>query len=456
MSAALDRAVQRARLRDPKAPGPGPVVYWMHREHRLRDNWGLLLAQQIALASDAPLAVVHCLAPGFGEAGLRQYAFLVRGLLELAAGLRRLDIPLVQLLGDPGEEVPRFLAEHRAGGLVTDFDPAPAKRSWVGKVLEAGLCRVWEADSRNVVPAWLATDRKEYMARTFRPRLRSKLADFLEAPPGLQAHPRPFAPDLPGPSLGSLDRLGLDRAPSEAPDADPGEQGGLRRLAGFLDNRLPRYAEASNDPTREAVSRLSAHLRFGQLASLRVALETRKADAPAEAKDAFLEQLLVRRELAENYVFFEPDHASLAGAPDWARKTLDDHRLDPREHVYSLEQFEAAATHDELWNAAQGEMVRTGFMHGYMRMYWAKKILEWSESPEEALRIAFRLNDRWQLDGRDSNGVAGIMWSIAGVHDQGFRERPVYGKIRYMNARGAARKFKVKAYIEANRGRERG
>lgn len=443
----LNQAAARARLLDDRRQGPGPVVYWMHREHRASDNWALILAQQLALDAGAPLAVVHCLAPAYGEACLRQFGFLVRGLVETAEALRDVNIPLIQLQGDPGEELPRFLAENQAGALVTDFDPARLKQDWLRRVLPAAQVRTWEADSRNVVPAWLASDRKEHMARTFRPRLRSKLHDFLEQPPKLQRHPQAWPGDPPGPSLDLLDAPNLDRSVGEVPSARPGEAAARRLLRDFLDNRLPLYADHANNPTREATSGLSAHLHFGQLSSLRAALETGEAGAPPGAKDAFLEQLLVRRELADNFVLFEPDHDNLAGAPDWARRTLEDHRNDPRDERYSPEQFEAAATHDALWNAAQTEMLRTGAMHGYMRMYWAKKILEWSESPEQALDVAFRLNDRHQLDGRDSNGAAGIMWSIAGVHDQGFKERLAYGKIRYMNARGAARKFKVREYV---------
>lgn len=446
----FDQAAARARLLYDAEADSGPVAYWMHRDHRLRDNWGLLLAQQLALSLQAPLAVVHCLSPSFGQACLRQYAFLASGLPEIEAGLRRLNIPLIRLQGVPGVEVPKFLARAKVRVLAMDFDPGRIKQTWRREVLDSGLAKLWEVDSRNVVPAWMATDRKEYMARTFRPRLRRLLPEFLEEPAALQRHPY----DWPLPEQGSapadaLAGLSLDAGVGEAPGPEPGEKAALRLLNEFLEQRLRRYADHANDPTCNAVSGLSAHLHFGQISSLRIALEVGRANAPTEAKDAFLEQLLVRRELAENYVLHEPDHDNLSGAPDWARRTLEDHRRDPREYVYSPEQFEAGATHDELWNAAQAEMVNTGRMHGYMRMYWAKKILEWSASPEEALDIAFRLNDRYQLDGRDSNGVAGVMWSIAGVHDQGFKERPVYGKIRYMNAKGAARKFNVKAYIRA-------
>ena len=173
-----------------------------------------------------------------------------------------------------------------------------------------------------------------------------------------------------------------------------------------------------------------------------------RSRVPREAQDAFLEELIVRRELSDNFCFYNPDYDRFSGFPAWAQKTLNDHRRDPRPYLYRREEFEAARTHDPLWNAAQTEMVRRGKMHGYLRMYWAKKILEWTASPEEALETAIYLNDRYELDGRDPNGYAGIAWSIGGVHDRAWKERPVFGKIRYMSYQGCAGKFPVRDYLE--------
>ena len=195
------------------------------------------------------------------------------------------------------------------------------------------------------------------------------------------------------------------------------------------------------------MSDLSPYLHFGQIAPQRVAREIQQADAPPEAKQAFLEELIVRRELSDNFCWYNPDYDKFSGFPEWAQKTLDQHRDDRREYLYSLEEFEQGRTHDALWNAAQLEMVLRGKMHGYLRMYWAKKILEWTASPEEALEIAIYLNDRYELDGRDPNGYVGVAWSIGGVHDRAWGERPVFGKIRYMNLSGCQRKFKVDQYI---------
>ena len=216
----------------------------------------------------------------------------------------------------------------------------------------------------------------------------------------------------------------------------------------FLQNRLPTYDEQRNDPTLDGQSNLSPYLHFGQLSAQRVALETSKASANKKAKEAFLEELIVRRELSDNFCFYNENYDNFKGFPDWAKKTHEIHRKDRREYLYSREEFEQATTHDDLWNAAQIEMIERGKMHGYMRMYWAKKIFEWTASPEEALDIAIYLNDKYELDGRDPNGYTGIAWSIGGVHDRAWFERPVFGKIRYMNYNGCKSKFNVRAYID--------
>jgi deoxyribodipyrimidine photo-lyase len=215
-----------------------------------------------------------------------------------------------------------------------------------------------------------------------------------------------------------------------------------------LDSKLIHYDDTRNDPTQDGQSNLSPYLHFGQLSAQRVALEVRMHPVPDAEKEAFLEELLVRRELSDNFCFYNPSYDSVAGFPEWAQKTLKAHRSDPREYRYSAEELEQGLTHDSLWNAAQMEMVRRGKMHGYMRMYWAKKILEWSQSPDEALNIATYLNDKYELDGRDPNGYTGIAWSIGGVHDRAWQERPIFGKIRYMSHRGAQRKFDVQAYVK--------
>jgi deoxyribodipyrimidine photo-lyase len=427
----------------------GPVVYWMSRDQRASDNWALIHAQELALERRVPLAVLFTLAPSFLGATLRQYGFMLRGLSETARRLEELNIPLFLLRGEPVEQLRSFVEMHRVGLVVTDFDPLRIKRAWQGEAARASAIPFFEVDSHNIVPCRIASDRQEYGAHTLRPKLRRLLSDFLVGFPPLIPHPvawpascRRFDPE----SL--LHGLAVDRTVSEVGDLLPGETAGRERLHDFIQQGLETYAERRNDPCVNGQSGLSPWLHFGQIAPQRVALETARTLSTSSSSEAFLDELIVRRELSDNFCLHNQAYDRVEGFPPWARKSIDEHRLDRREYLYTQERFERAETHDPLWNAAQRSLLISGRMHGYLRMYWAKKILEWSATPEEALRIAIHLNDRYALDGRDPNGYAGIAWSMGGVHDRAWGERPVFGKIRYMNDKGCSRKFDVAAYIQ--------
>ena len=217
-----------------------------------------------------------------------------------------------------------------------------------------------------------------------------------------------------------------------------------------MQKKLASYETQRNDPTVDGQSNLSPYLHFGHISAQRVAFDIQESDAPKKDKDVFLEELIVRRELSDNFCFYNENYDSFEGFPSWARTSLAKHRNKPREYIYSREQFEYASTHDKLWNAAQREMVTLGKMHGYMRMYWAKKILEWSKSPELAMEIAIYMNDKYELDGRDPNGYTGIAWSIGGVHDRAWGERRIFGKVRFMSYHGCKGKFDTEQYIKRN------
>jgi deoxyribodipyrimidine photo-lyase len=228
---------------------------------------------------------------------------------------------------------------------------------------------------------------------------------------------------------------------------NPGEDEALKTLRFFVSNKLNEYKKQRNDPNEYGCSQLSPYLHFGQISAQRVAIEVLNSDIQPEAIVSFLEELIIRRELSDNYCYYNPKYDSFDGFPFWAQKTLNEHRLDEREFLYNIGDFENASTHEKLWNSAQNQLKDTGKMHGYLRMYWAKKILEWTSSPEEALKTAIYLNDKYSLDGRDPNGYVGCAWSIGGVHDRAWNQHPVYGKIRYMNESGCRRKFDVKKFI---------
>ncbi len=222
-----------------------------------------------------------------------------------------------------------------------------------------------------------------------------------------------------------------------------------RRLRLFLESNLHRYASLSNQPSEKATSGLSPYLHFGHISSLEVALAVQ--DYAGEYKliaDDFLEELIVRRELAFNFARFAENPESLESLPNWARETLAKHARDKRDPIYTRDQFEGALTHDPLWNAAQRELFITGKIHGYYRMYWGKKIVEWSATPEDALATAIYLNDRYALDGRDPNSYTNILWCF-GLHDRPWMERPIFGQVRYMSYEGMRRKTDVDAYVRS-------
>ncbi|KAL6890542.1 hypothetical protein ACP4OV_008797 [Aristida adscensionis] len=442
---------------------PGPVVYWMLRDQRLADNWALIHAAGLAAASASPLAVAFALFPRPFLLGARrrQLGFLLRGLRRLAADARARGLPFFLLAGGPSE-VPALVRRLGASALVADFSPLRPVREALDAVVDemrrdAPGVAVHQVDAHNVVPVWAASGKLEYSAKTFRGKVSKVMDEFLVDYPEL---PAVIPWDGEQPEDDDWDTL-IDKVCSEAenvPEIDwcePGEGAAMEALLGskngFLTKRIKCYDTDRNDPTKpRALSCLSPYLHFGHISAQRCALEAkRRRHLSPKSVDVFLEELIIRRELADNFCYYQPHYDSLAGAWEWARKTLMDHAADTREHIYTREQLENAKTSDPvcLWNASQLEMVHYGKMHGFMRMYWAKKILEWTNGPEEALSTAIYLNDKYHIDGRDPNGYVGCMWSICGLHDQGWKERPVFGKIRYMNYAGCKRKFNVDAYI---------
>ncbi|KNA14721.1 hypothetical protein SOVF_105030 [Spinacia oleracea] len=449
---------ERIRVLKPGSNPNGAVVYWMFRDQRVRDNWALIHAVDEANKRNAPVAVAFNLFDGFKGANARQLGFMLRGLKLLQASLHNsLHIPFFLFQGEVVETIPKFLVECGASLLVTDFTPLREIRGFKEELCKrvGDSVSIHEVDAHNVVPVWEASSKLEYGARTIRTKINKLLPTYLTDYPILQ--PPNCSWESSSPVI-QWDQLIEDRLKkgAEVPEIDwckPGETAALEVLKGsqngFLTKRLKSYATDRNIPLKPgALSGLSPYLHFGQISAQRCAFEARNVRKVApEAVDAFTEELIVRRELADNFCYYQPNYDSLMGAWEWARKTLMDHASDKREHLYTREQLEKAQTADPLWNASQLEMVHFGKMHGFMRMYWAKKILEWTSGPEEALAIAIYLNDKYEMDGRDPNGYVGCMWSICGLHDQGWRERPVFGKIRYMNYAGCKRKFNVDGYI---------
>ncbi|MFP4365885.1 MAG: deoxyribodipyrimidine photo-lyase [Bacteroidales bacterium] len=452
---------KRVQLLNDKKYNGGTVVYWMSRDQRVNDNWALLYATELSLKYHSPLMVVFTLTGNYQGAGLRHYDFMIRGLMEVERKLADKNIPFHLIEGNPPESLYIFLRENKTGALVSDFDPLRIKKRWKKELTEKIDIPLYEVDAHNVVPCIIASHKAEFAAYTLRPKIRKHIDEFMEEYPEIPAFEKN---NIMLPGGGTAETTGTNgtdwtriretlckKTGDGVKPVDwlmPGEAAALDMFNTFINEKLLRYEAKRNDPNAHAVSNISPYLHFGQISAQRMAMEVIKKFPEDPNASAFLEELIVRKELSDNFCHFNPNYDSYDGFPEWAKKTLNEHRKDEREYLYDQNQFEAARTHDPLWNAAQQEMVNKGKMHGYMRMYWAKKILEWSPSPEDALHVAVFLNDKYQLDGRDPNGYAGCAWSIGGVHDRAWGERPVFGKIRYMNYNGCKRKFDTGLFIK--------
>ncbi|HUT30802.1 MAG TPA: deoxyribodipyrimidine photo-lyase [Sedimentisphaerales bacterium] len=423
------------------------VLYWMQAAQRAEHNHALEYAIERANQLNKPLVVVFGLTDDYPEANLRHYHFMLEGLAETKRALEAKGIQMVVRRMSPDAAAVEL--SNDAALVVVDAGHLRVQRRWRNSAARRIDCPLHEVETNLIVPVEEASLKEEFSAGTFRPGIRGKL-DYYLVP---LKHKKPKRDSL-GLKLDSCDisdvdkallTLRIDRSVAKVQDLRGGASQAKRHLRSFLKNRLDRYDELRNDPALDYLSNMSPYLHFGQISPLYIALEVMKTDGPG--KDAYLEELIVRRELSHNFVFYNDRYDTFEGLPPWAKRTLNFHRRDKREYVYSAEQFERAKTHDPYWNAAQKEMVLAGKMHGYMRMYWGKKIVEWSKNPQTAFKIASYLNNKYELDGRDPNGFTGVAWCF-GKHDRAWGERPVFGKIRYMNAAGLKRKFNPDEYVK--------
>lgn len=441
---------QRIRKLNNNEYQAGPIVYWMNRDMRAHDNWALIYAQQLAHEHKASLVVGYNLVTGFLGGSSRQLAFKLEALRELEDSFEKLGISLAVVTDESGthsaEQLIDFFTTIKAGAVVTDFSPLRISRKWVEVMRKKIEIPLYGVDAHNIVPCWVASPKQEFGAYTLRPKLHKLIPEFLDAFPKVVRQkdsvkvPKKYS---------EWKKISTDKSVNPTV---PGEAAAKKQLNYFFANGLVTYDTDRNDPNSNAQSGLSPYLHYGNISVQRIILELmralKKKDVRSLYDNSFFEELVVRRELADNFCFYNENYDTPEGFPDWAKKSWEKHKDDKREYVYTKKQFEHAKTHDALWNAAQMEMVTTGKMHGYMRMYWAKKILEWTLDAETAMKIAISLNDTYELDGRDPNGYAGIAWSIGGTHDRAWFERPVFGQIRYMNANGCAKKFDVEAYCK--------
>jgi deoxyribodipyrimidine photo-lyase len=444
--------IQVRRAGAPRQPARC-VVYWMQRAMRIVDNPALDVAIAAGNLLGLPVVVYFRVIPNYPNANLRHYHFLQQGLRDVAEDAAERGVGFI-IRRHPENSLEAFLEEVEAALLIGDENPCREPERW-RKVLAKRLkLPFWTVDADVVVPSRVF-DRSFVLLHHFRPHLKAELPKYLIAPEKIA----PAHPWKPWKALASFDlaqdiTVGftkLDRTVGPVDSFTGGTHAALKRLDDFVSRELKDYDHARNHPELRGTSHLSPWLHFGNIGPLTVALTVNQAvaegKAPATTGEKFLDELIGWRELAVLFVRHEPNYDNWECAAPWARKTLIEHAGDPRPHRYTFAQLERGETADELWNAAQRQMVETGWMHGYMRMVWAKKILEWAPDPAAAFDWAVTLNDRYELDGRDPSGYAGIAWAIVGRHDRPWFNRPVFGLVRTMTGASAAKKFDAARYI---------
>jgi deoxyribodipyrimidine photo-lyase len=428
------------------------VVYWMQRAQRALDNPALDVAVAAANSLRQPVVIFFAPVPFYPHANLRHYAFLAQAIPETAERARKRGIGFV-LRRYPGHSLLRFCQDVKASLVVGDENPMREPNRWRELAAKKLSVPLWTVDADVVVPSKLL-EKEQYAARIIRPRLQKRLEEFLAPPSNRKAKVEWQKPRglLALPDDGSFDITedwqDLDRSVQPVSSFRGGTGEALKLLRDFVTRKLAHYPERHGKPEVDGTSCLSPYLHFGHIGPHTIVQAVEHAKVSRAAKDDFLDQLIIWRELAINFVHFNPLYDSIESAPDWAHRTLARHAADKRPVLYSRQQLEQAKTHDDLWNAAQRQMLHAGWMHNYMRMYWAKKILEWSPSPAVAYQTAVYLNDKYFLDGRDPNGYAGIAWSIAGKFDRPWFDRPIFGSVRYMSGAAAGKKFDAEKYIE--------
>lgn len=424
------------------------VLYWMQQSQRIEYNHALAFAIEKANNLKLPLIVAFTLTT-YPEANERHYTFMLQGLKELALELQNRNIKFILKIGNPIEEI-KILSKE-ASLLVSDKAYLKIQRYWREEIAKQISISMIEIESDLVVPIETASNKEEYAAYTIRKKIHNHLEDNI------------FSFDIPKIKISSLSvnlandyneniaslisKLDISKTVKESKYFLGGYSQAKKLLYKFIEDKLDSYNINRNNASLDGTSNLSPYLHFGQISPIEIALEIKKENSNFESKASFLEELIVRRELAFNYCYYNENYDSYKGLKaNWIIETLAKHKNDERLYLYTKEEFEKALTHDKIWNACQKELVISGNMQGYMRMYWGKKIIEWSSSPEEAFEVALYLNNKYALDGRDANSYTGIAWCF-GKHDRPWFERNIFGKVRYMNESGLKKRFKIEDYI---------
>lgn len=429
------------------------VLYWAQSARRLRNNLGLEHAIRVANDRRLPVVVYESIRPDYPAANDRIHSFVLEGVARNRADAEARGLRYVFFLPrtrDDARGVVTRLAS-RARLVVTDEYPTFVVRDHLRSFMRRTPVALESVDGNGLIPM-RAFAKEQYSAKFLRDRAHRMFEERWCAMD--ESEPRKaFKGDL-----DVADYDGRDpRAAAAQCDIDHsvsivatpgGRAAAIARLEAFVGDGLRGYANERNRDLRHT-SGLSPDLHFGHVGIHEVAERVLRSDAPAEDIDSFLEEAVIRRELSFNFCFYREDHDSLTSLPDWAKKTLDAHRGDRRKPQYSYEELEAAATYDDVWNLSQRQLLATGTMHGYLRMLWGKKIIEWSATPEDAHAAMIRMHEKWALDGRDPNTHAGVMWCF-GKHDRPWApQRPIFGSIRYMSSDSTRRKVRLAAVENA-------
>lgn len=433
------------------------VLYWMQMFKRTHANHSLIWATRKANELKLPLVVYEGLKYYYPWASDRIHTFILEGVEEKRREFERLGIRYLFYLQKDASSPEITVAQlaRDAAMIVTDDFPCFIIPEHNRRIAERAEIAVQAVDSNGVIPM-SKFDKEEYAAYTVRPKINKLLDRYLVPVPEDTVEISSLGIDIDDSFetfvtaeniVELVAECDIDHSVLPSNIYHGGTANGRKRLDKFVRDILCNYNEARNKPDRDGSSRLSAYLHFGFLSPIEVALAVRGADVPQDSKDAFLEELIVRRELSYNMTRHNPHYDSLAALPPWAQKTMREHAADERPYLYSLEQLEAGETHDELWNACQREMVRTGEMHNYVRMLWGKNVIAWTPNCETAFETLVHLNNKYCLDGRNPNSYTGILWCF-GKHDRPWFERPVFGQMRYMTSASTGKKFDAKKYIE--------
>ncbi len=423
------------------------VIYWMQASQRIKWNHALNYSIKLANKYKKPLIIFFGLTDNFPEANLRHYNFMLQGLIKLSKTFEKQGLQFIIQLVSPEKGIKELAKQ--ACFVVVDRGYLKIQKLWRKNVAENINCPLIQIESDVVVPVEKASEKEEFAARTIRPKITKKINDYFQPIHFEKLQIDSFKKIFKSIDISDIKKLysnmKLDKTVSPVDNFTGGEQNAEILLKDFLKNKIDNYPEYKNDPNKNFTSNLSPYLHFGQISPLYITNEVNKRDSIGSS--TFLEELIVRRELSINFVFYNPNYDSFNGLPEWSKNSLKKHQSDKREYVYELNDFEKAETHDSYWNAAQKQMIKTGKMHGYMRMYWGKKIIEWTKNPQDAYKIALYLNNKYELDGRDPNGYTGVAWCF-GKHDRPWSNRLIFGNIRYMNANGLKRKFNIEKYVE--------